>query len=268
VFCYEQVRLAGWIAFSSEKVLHALQSLHCVHARQYHLSQRRRYNWYLRQFLESDSSQQLKIAKSTMMSEILTRIWTTAVNSWYVSTPDMTVGLEAESNCNLYLAIQTDHHLLKQKMLEETSGARNRHKLKEFNRQCQRWTDLLLAYMDQLPGSQAFGYRRDRIDQHVEDLEYQIDSGQERAARKFTNLSLKQTFHKSQQPRLVDLETIYDLNNRYATTIISSLESHLIQIPDSWQSYWQPRVSQDITLAERLMQHWQRVERGEQHFWN
>ena len=202
------------------------------------------------------------------MAEVLTRIWTTAVNAWYLSTPDMTVGLEAESNRNLYLAIQTDHRLLKQKMLEETSGARNQHKLKEFNRQCQRWTDLLLAYMDQLPGSQAFGYRRERIDQHVEDLEYQTDSGQQRAARKFTNLSLKQTFHKSQQPRLVDLETIYDLNSRYATTIISSLESHLIQIPDSWQSYWQPRVSQDITLAERLMQHWQRVERGEQHFWN
>ncbi len=268
MFCYEQVRLAGWIAFSSEEVLHSLQSLHSVHARQYHLSQRRRYNWYLRQFLESDSSQQLEIAKSTMMAEVLTRIWTTAVNAWYLSTPDMTVGLEAESNRNLYLAIQTDHRLLKQKMLEETSGARNQHKLKEFNRQCQRWTDLLLAYMDQLPGSQAFGYRRDRIDQHVEDLEYQIDSGQQRAARKFTNLSLKQTFHKSQQPRLVDLETLYDLNSRYATTIISSLESHLIQIPDSWQSYWQPRVSQDITLAERLMQHWQRVERGEQHFWN
>jgi hypothetical protein len=188
-----------------------------------------------------------------MMAEVLTRIWTTAVNAWYLSTPDMTVGLEAESNRNLYLAIQTDHRLLKQKMLEETSGARNQHKLKEFNRQCQRWTDLLLAYMDQLPGSQAFGYRRDRIDQHVEDLEYQTDSGQQRAARKFTNLSLKQTFHKSQQPRLVDLQTIYDLNSRYATTIISSLESHLIQIPDSWQSYWQPRVSQDITLAERLM---------------
>ena len=117
MFCYEQVRLAGWIAFSSEEVLCSLQSLHSVHARQYHMAQRRRYNWYLRQFLESDASQQLEIARSTMMAEILTRIWTTTVNSWYLSTPDMTVGLEGESNRNLYLAIQTDHHLLKQKML-------------------------------------------------------------------------------------------------------------------------------------------------------
>tara|TARA_B100000945_G_scaffold320033_1_gene328854 strand:- start:9 stop:815 length:807 start_codon:yes stop_codon:yes gene_type:complete len=268
VFCYEQVRLAGWIAFSSEEVLHSLQSLHCVHARQYHITQRRRHNWYLRQFLESDDTQQVEITKSTMMSEVLTRIWSTAVNAWYLSTQDMTIGLEAESNRHLYLAIQADHHALTQRMLEETSGNRNRFKLREFDRQCQRWTDLLLAYMGLLPGSQAFGYRRERIDNHIEELQYQMESGQAQAARKFTNLSLKQAFHKSQQPRLTDLETIYDLNSRYATTIISSLEGHLVQIPDQWQSYWQPRVVQDITLAERLIRQWQHVERGDQYFWN
>ena len=245
-----------------------MQSLHSVHARQYHIAQRRRQNWYLRQFLESSDAQQFEIAKSAMMSEVLTRIWTTAVNSWYLSTPDMTIGLEAESNRNLYLAIQADHHALKQRMLEETPGARNQHKLKECKRQCERWTDLLLAYMGQLPGSQAFGYRRDRIDNHIEDLQYQIDSGQQAAARKFTNLSLKQTYHQKQQPALSDLETIYDLSSRFVTTVISSFDSHLIQIPDRWQNYWQPRVSQDITLAERLLQQWQRVDRGEQYYWN
>ena len=90
-----------------------MQSLHSVHARQYHIAQRRRQNWYLRQFLESGDAQQFQIVKSAMMSEVLTRIWTTAVNSWYLSTPDMTIGLEAESNWNLYLAIQADHHALK-----------------------------------------------------------------------------------------------------------------------------------------------------------
>ena len=147
MFCFEQVRLAGWIAFSSEDLLQSMQSLHSVHARQYHIAQRRRQNWYLRQFLESSDAQQFEIAKSAMMSEVLTRIWTTAVNSWYLSTPDMTIGLEAESNRNLYLAIQADHHALKQRMLEETPGARNQHKLKECKRQCERWTDLLLAYI-------------------------------------------------------------------------------------------------------------------------
>ena len=122
--------------------------------------------------------------------------------------------------------------------------------------------------MGQLPGSQAFGYRRDRIDNHIEDLQYQIESGQQAAARKFTNLSLKQTYHQKQQPALSDLETIYDLNSRFITTVISSFDSHLIQIPDRWQNYWQPRVSQDITLAERLIQQWRRVDRGEQYYWN
>ncbi len=268
MFCYEQVRLAGWIAFSSNELVNSLQSLNSIHARQYHIAQRRRHQWYLRQFLESEAEQQLALTKSVMMSEILTRIWTTAVNSWYLSTPDLTIGLEAEPNRNLYLAMQADHHALKQKMLEETPGARNQFKLKEFNRQCQRWTDLLLAYMGNLAGSQAFGYRRDRIDNHIEDLQFQIESDQEHAARKFTNLSLKQAFHKSQQPVITDLESLYDLNSRYATTILSSVESHLIQIPDRWQGYWQPRVGQDITLAERLLRQWQRVERGEQHYWN
>lgn len=268
MFCYEQVRLAGWLAFSGVELMHSLQSLHASHARQYHIVQRRRHNWYLRQFLESDGSQQFEIAKSTMMSEILTRVWSTVVNSWYLNTPDMTVELEAESNRKMYLAIQADHHALKRRMLEEISGHRNQFKVKEFDRQCQRWTDLLLAYMGHLPGSQAFGYRRDRIENHIEDLQHQIDSGQAESARKFTNLSLKQTFHKSQQPLLTDLETIYDLNSLYVTSIISSFESHLISIPDRWQSYWRPRVSQDITLAERLLAQWRRVEQGDKYFWN
>ncbi len=245
-----------------------MQSLHSVHARHYYIAQRKRYQWYWRQFLESDSEQQLEIAKSIMMSEILTRIWTTAVHGWYLYTPDMTIGLEAESNRNLYLAMQADHHTLKLRMVEGISGARNQLQLKEFRRQCQRWTDLLLAYMGQLPGSQAFGYRRERIDRHLEDLQFQIDSGQQQAARKFTNLSLKQAFPKRQQPSLTDLETLYDLNGYLATSIVSSFERHLMEIPECWQSYWHPAVSQDITLAKHLIQRWQRVESGDQHFWN
>ena len=268
MFCYEQVRLAGWIAFSGDQLLGCLQSLHSVHARQYHLAQRRRHNWYLRQFLESDADQQLHITKSVMMSEILTRVWSTMVNSWYLSTTDMTIGMEAESNRNLYIAMQADHHALKQRMVAETPGARNQFLLREYNRQCERWTDLLLAYMGNLPGSQAFGYRRDRIDNHIEDLQVQMETGQALAARKFTNLSLKQAYHKSQQPNMSDYESLYDLNSRYVTSILSSVERHLIQIPDRWQGYWQPRVKQDITLAERLLHQWQQVERGDQYHWN
>ena len=65
-----------------------------------------------------------------------------------------------------------------------------------------------------------------------------------------------------------DYESLYDLNSRYVTSILSSVERHLIQIPDRWQGYWQPRVKQDITLAERLLHQWQQVERGDQYHWN
>ena len=62
-------------------------------------------------------------------------------------------------------------------MLEETPGSLNQHKLKQCKRQCERWTDLVVGIHGTTTGSQAFGYRRDRIDNHIEDLQYQIESG-------------------------------------------------------------------------------------------
>ncbi|MGY8733971.1 MAG: hypothetical protein ACKVK0_17705, partial [Pirellulales bacterium] len=83
MYIYQQVRLAGWLALSSQEILPSLHHFTMVQARQFHIAHKRRLSWWLTQVEGASDSQQFDLLRSVMLSEILTRVWTATVDGWY-----------------------------------------------------------------------------------------------------------------------------------------------------------------------------------------
>ena len=261
VYTFQQVRLAGWLALSSDEILSGMHHLTMVQARQYHVAQKRRLNWWLAQSEEADDQAQFEILRSVTISEVLTRVWTGIVAGWYQTNHGDT-GCHHET-FRIFAAVQSDHLKMKEQLAAITSKPTYQYKLRELSRRCQRWTDLLLGYMNEIPGTEAYGYRRDRIEEYASEVRWQQASGQATAARTFTNLSLKQVFGRPIEPQLIRNDTQRELNGICSTAILSCLDKFRVDIPESWIQYCAHPANQGIALAQRLIDQWRRVDRGE-----
>ena len=260
MYTYQQVRLAGWLALSSEKILPGMHHLTMVQARQYHLAQKRRLNWWLAQ---TDDQSCFELLRAVMMSEILTRVWTAMVDGWY-----QTNEIHGNEARRIFTAVQADHVAAKRRLTGLITQPTELFKISRLTGQCRRWTDVLLGYMNEIPSTEIYGYRRDRIEEHASDVRWQQTSGQGAAARKFINLSLKQRFCKQAEPRLTRNDTLRELNGVCSTAILSCMDRFRVDIPESWIQYCTHPANSEITLAQRLLDQWRRVDRGELHFLN
>lgn len=266
MYTYQQVRLAGWLALSSQDVLPSLHHFTMVQAGQFHIAHKRRLSWWLAQAAEASHPQQFDLLRSVMLSEVLTRVWTAMVDGWYQTNE--TFEPASDATFRVFKSIQADHAAVKQKMSESITQPTQCFKIRELARRCERWTDLLLGYMTDIPGTGLYGYNRDRIEEHGSDVRWQLASGQGLAARKFTNLSLKQIFGIHVEPRFNGHETLREFNGICSTAILSCVDKFRVDIPESWAHYCAHPANQAISMAERLISQWRRVDSGELHLLN
>ncbi|MDE0817622.1 MAG: hypothetical protein OSA92_08180 [Pirellulaceae bacterium] len=266
MYTFQQVRLAGWLALSSQEILPSLHHFTMVQAGQFHIAHKRRLNWWLAQAESAGHSQQFDLLRSVMLSEILTRVWTATVDGWYQTNE--TFEPANDTTFCVFKSIQTDHAALKQKLSDLITRSTHRYKIRELTRRCERWTDLLLGYMTDIPGTGLYGYSRDRIEEHGSDVRWQLASGQGLAARKFTNLALKQIFARHVEPCLEGNETLREFNGVCSTSILSCVDKFRVDIPESWVDYCTHPANQAISMAERLMSQWRRVDSGELYLLN
>ncbi|MBT7917615.1 MAG: hypothetical protein HN617_08715 [Planctomycetaceae bacterium] len=266
MYTYQQVRLAGWLALSSQEILPSLHHFTMVQAGQFHIAHKRRFNWWLAQAESAGHAQQFDLLRSVMLSEILTRVWTATVDGWYQTNE--TFEPANDTTFCVFKSIQTDHAALKQQLSDLITRSTHRYKIRELTWRCERWTDLLLGYMTDIPGTGLYGYSRDRIEEHGSDVRWQLASGQGLAARRFTNLALKQIFARHVEPCLEGNETLREFNGVCSTSILSCVDKFRVDIPESWVDYCTHPANQAISMAKRLMSQWRRVDSGELYLLN
>ncbi len=261
MYTYQQVRLAGWLALSSQEILPSLHHFTMVQAGQFHVAHKRRLNWCLAQAESASQTQQFALLRGVMLTEILTRVWTATVDGWYQTNE--TFEPTSDATFCVFKSIQADHAALKQKLSNLITRPTHLFKIRELARSCEHWTDLLLGYMTDIPGTGLYGYSRDRIEEHGSDVRWQLASSQGLAARKFTNLALKQKFGGHVEPCFEGNDTLREFNGVCSTSILSCVDKFRVDIPESWIDYCTHPANQAISMAERLISQWRRVDSGE-----
>ena len=185
-------------------------------------------------------------AEEILTSEILTRVWTALL-----SLAPHTSTTECEPIArNIYLAHQEARNkVLKLFSHPEHLSETDAIVLNRLRRRCERWTDLLLAYLSQYGSVDEFAFDVDRMHDFAEDLH---DDGVFEG-RGDSWLLLLASLRNAFQQGYASAGANADLNKQLATLIMRCVPAREMEEVELPRSMWQIRIERLACETEGLV---------------
>lgn len=187
-----------------------------------------------------------RICEEILTSEILTRAWT-ALNC---VAPAASHSDQESIARNIYLAHQeARNRVLKLLAHPELLSTDDSIALNRLRRRCERWTDLLLAYLSQHGAVDEFAFDAERVRDFATDL--REDGVFEGRAESWLLLlaSLRNAFQQGYSTGSLNA----DLNKQLAAIVIRSIPAHRMHDMELPGAMWQVRLERLTSETEGLV---------------
>lgn len=227
--------LAGWLAMHGDEILAAMQQVQLNQARRYFISSRRRIQFWLNCTRADAVSDKFDAAESTMVSEIVTRVWT-ALYRGVCERTDAKWLTVLEQICE-------EHAVVNERAIYSVELSGPSHKLRSLRHQCEQSTDYLLAFLPADCYAGIYAHDRVRFDKRQAEVDYERESGQLEAARCFTRHALHAKFELDHLgDRLIQCRQA-PYHRQVISSIVSMIDRDIMPIPSPWSRFYSPDKS-------------------------
>ena len=187
-----------------------------------------------------------QILQEIILSEPLTRIWTAIITSGC----NFQDGKEAVANAKRMMNLHLDVHYRGMAMLSGSNGPEETvANIVKLEQRTERWTDLLLAYVEQSYPASHLAPNPERSLDFFQDLQYQSGRAGHGVSSAITLSTMRETICCNIAPQSPHAS----LNFQIGATIVESCEAGELQSERIFESLWAVRLVNRLAECQKMV---------------